>query len=168
MKFKSIAFTAVFFLAGCHQLANAPREGVLVSAVDHRNGEATAFQTEGARDIQSVLTAQQTAWNLGDINAFMEGYWKHEALRFASGGSVTNGWQATIDRYKARYTDRAAMGMLEFSGLDIQVLSQDSAVVHGRWALARADDRPSGLFTLIFRDFGSGWVIVSDTTTSAD
>jgi len=123
---------------------------------------------EGARELQTVLTTQQSAWNRGDIDAFMEGYWKHEALRFASGGNVTNGWQATIDRYKARYTDRAAMGTLDFSGLDIEVLSQDAAVVHGRWVLERATDRPSGLFTLVFRNFGSGWVIVSDTTTSAD
>ena len=168
MKFRSIAFAAVVLLCGCHQFASAPHEAVRVSAVDHSDGALTEIQLEGARDIQSVLMAQQTAWNRGDIDAFMEGYWKHEALRFASGGNVTNGWQATIDRYKARYKDRAAMGMLAFSGLDIQVLSDNAAVVHGQWALVRAADRPSGLFTLVFRNFGSGWVIVSDTTTSAD
>ena len=117
--------------------------------------------------ILQVLEAQQAAWNRGDIDAFMEGYWKSEQLRFGSGGDVTLGWQATIDRYKARYTDRAAMGQLVFSQLQTEVFSPNAAIVHGRWALQRESDRPSGLFTLVFRYFGEGWVIVSDTTTSA-
>ena len=117
--------------------------------------------------IMSVLQEQSQAWNRGDIEAFMDGYWKSEQLRFGSGGDITLGWQATIDRYKARYTDRAAMGQLEFSQLQTEIFSPSAAIVHGRWALQRENDRPSGLFTLVFRDFGEGWVIVSDTTTSA-
>ena len=139
---------------------SAERDGSLLTAED----------VAVTRSVEAVLLAQQDAWNRGDIDAFMEGYWKDERLRFASGGNITHGWQATIDRYKARYTDRAAMGTLEFSDLDVQALTASgAAIVHGRWALARAEDRPSGLYTLVFRNFGDeGWLIVSDTTTSAD
>lgn len=139
--------------------------------IDAENASVTSSYTGNENAIKiaitDVLETQNAAWNRGDIDAFMEGYWKSEALRFGSGGTVTKGWQGTIDRYKTGYADRAAMGRLDFTDLDIQVFSDNAAIVHGRWALERASDRPSGLFTLVFRDFGDGWVIVSDTTTSA-
>jgi len=121
-----------------------------------------------AEKITAVMTAQQTAWNAGDIDGFMQGYWISPALRFASGGTVTTGWQETRDRYHAGYADKAAMGALTFSNLNVSLLSNDAAVVHGAWALQRQDDDPSGLFTLIFRRVDGDWKIISDTTTSAD
>ncbi|MEM1086153.1 MAG: nuclear transport factor 2 family protein [Pseudomonadota bacterium] len=123
---------------------------------------------EETRAVLAVLMDQQTAWNEGDIDRFMQGYWQSPDLRFASGGSVTRGWQQTRDRYKARYTDRKIMGELTFSDLDVDLISSDAAIVHGAWALTRESDRPSGLFTLVFKRFETGWKIVSDTTTSAD
>ena len=119
-------------------------------------------------EILSVLSAQQAAWNSGDIDGFMSGYWESPELRFASGGSVTYGWQETLDRYKTNYSDRALMGSLSFDALEVELLSDDAAVVHGAWALERDADRPSGLFTLVFRDVSGDWKIISDTTTSAD
>ena len=117
--------------------------------------------------IRAVLVAQEGAWNRGEIDGFMQGYWHDETLRFASGGTVTRGWQATLDRYHAGYNDRDAMGVLTMSELEISVLSRDAAIVHGAWALARKSDDLSGLFTLIFRKIDGEWMIVSDTTTSA-
>ncbi|MEL6663507.1 MAG: DUF4440 domain-containing protein [Pseudomonadota bacterium] len=129
---------------------------------------AQTLQDE-SREIAAVLSAQQAAWNSGDIDAFMDGYARGDDLRFASGGTVTRGWQSTLDRYKARYTSRAIMGELAFSDLEIDQVSPDAALVHGRWELTRAGDTPSGLFTLLLRKGGDGnWRIVSDTTTSAD
>ena len=118
--------------------------------------------------ILSVLSSQQAAWNAGDIDGFMEGYWVSPDLRFASGGTVTYGWQATRDRYHANYADRSIMGTLEFSNLEVDLIDDGAAIVHGAWALARADDRPAGLFTLVLKDLDGDWKIVSDTTTSAD
>jgi len=122
-----------------------------------------------AAAIEAVLSAQQAAWNRGDIDAFMDGYARTGDLRFASGGTVTRGWQSTLERYKARYTNRAIMGELTFSGLEVDQVSADAAIVHGAWKLERAGDDPSGLFTLVLRKGDDGaWRIVSDTTTSAD
>lgn len=118
--------------------------------------------------IRGVLSAQQAAWNNGDIDGFMEGYWVSDDLRFASGGSVTRGWQATRDRYHTNYSNRSIMGELTFAGIEVNMLSDDAAIVHGAWALQRENDQPSGLFTLVFQEFDDGWKIVSDTTTSAD
>ena len=60
------------------------------------------------------------------------------------------------------------MGTLTFSDLEVDLISADAAIVYGGWALQREEDRPSGLFTLVFKRMDAGWKIVSDTTTSAD
>ena len=117
--------------------------------------------------VEQVLTAQERAWNNGDIDGFMAGYAKIPSLRFASGGTVTYGWQETLDRYKAHYPDRAAMGTLTFSDLDTTTLSADAALVFGRWHLKTTKGEPNGLFTLVLRKTSDGWRIVADHTSAA-
>jgi ketosteroid isomerase-like protein len=111
------------------------------------------------------MDAQTAAWNRGDIDAFMTGYWNSENLVFASGDNVTYGWRPTLDRYKKSYDTREKMGTLRFSDLRINVLSKDAAVVLGSWSLMRTKDNPKGKFTLIFRKLSDGWRIVHDHTS---
>lgn len=120
-------------------------------------------KSEIAGSIRSVMNAQADAWNRGDIESFMSGYWNNEKLTFVS-TNVTRGWQPTLDRYKKNYDTREKMGTLTFSDLEISILSKDAAVVLGSWALKRANDNPGGKFTLIFRKFKDGWKIVHDHT----
>ncbi len=118
-----------------------------------------------SEEIKTVMNAQVIAWNGGDIDGFMRGYWNSPELVFVSGANVTKGWQPTLDRYKKNYDSRAKMGTLAFSDLSVEALSKDSAVVLGSWALARDGDNPHGKFTLIFRRFKDGWKIVHDHTS---
>jgi len=115
-------------------------------------------------EIRKLMNEQVAAWNSGDIEGFMRGYWNSDKLVFVS-TDVTRGWQPTLDRYKKGYDTRAKMGTLSFSDLEITVLSKDSAVVLGGWALARENDNPKGKFTLIFRKLKDGWRIVHDHTS---
>jgi ketosteroid isomerase-like protein len=115
--------------------------------------------------IRKVMDEQAAAWNRGDIDGFMQGYWNSPDLKFVSGDNVTKGWQPTLDRYKKSYNTRAKMGTLTFSDLDITILSSKSAVVLGNWALQRDGDNPKGKFTLIFRKLKEGWRIVHDHTS---
>jgi ketosteroid isomerase-like protein len=117
--------------------------------------------------IKRVLAAQAEAWNRGDIPGFMEGYWKSEKLRFASDGSITHGWQTTLERYLKRYPDKAAMGTLTFTDYEVAQLAPDAAMVFGKWELQRAKDKPWGLYTLVLRKLDGRWLIVSDHTSSA-
>jgi ketosteroid isomerase-like protein len=118
-------------------------------------------------EISAVLKMQQEAWNRGDIDSFMEGYWRSDETVFISGDEVRRGWQKVLNRYKTKYSDRAKMGTLTFSNLEITPLSNDSAVVLGSWKLNRVNDQPHGRFTLIFRRFPDGWRIVHDHTSAA-
>lgn len=118
--------------------------------------------------ITALLEQQDDAWNRGDIDAFMDGYRRSPDLRFASGGNVTRGWDETNARYRRVYATPDLMGRLVTSDYEIVLVSPDAAIAHGAWLLERAGDRPSGLYTLVLRKIDGQWLIVSDTTTSAD
>jgi ketosteroid isomerase-like protein len=123
-------------------------------------------------EIRAMLNEQAAAWNRGDVNAFMQWYWKSEKLTFAGSSGVTRGWQPVLERYRKNYPDRAAMGRLTFSDLEITLVGPDAALVLGRWRLERANDRPGGVFTLLLRRLPegrpapAGWRIVHDHTSS--
>ena len=112
--------------------------------------------------IRKVMDDQAAAWNRGDLEAFMIGYWKSDKLKFVSGDRITYGWQPTLDNYRKKYGSPGMMGKLSFSDLDITVLSRSAAFVVGSWSLAREKDDPKGKFTLLFRKFKDGWRIVTD------
>ena len=118
--------------------------------------------------IRALLDNQVDDWNEGNIDAFMQGYWNSESLRFASGNAFRQGWQETLERYKASYPDKAAMGELNFELYEVKVLSEDAATVFGRFNLKREASLGdlTGLFTLIFSKQDGSWVIVHDHTSS--
>jgi len=122
---------------------------------------------DAERAIRGVLDAQTAAWNRGDVDAFMEGYDKSPATRFASGGTITRGWATVRDRYKARYPTREQMGTLTFTDLEISAAAGSTAVVFGRWRLEFENGKGAGgLFTLVFERRPVGWRIVADHTSS--
>lgn len=127
-----------------------------------------AMRTELQQDIKHVLLSQVEAWNHGKLEDFMQGYWHSPDLLFYSGGSVTRGWEPTLQRYRQRYqAEGKEMGKLEFQDLDIDLLSQRSAVVTGKFQLTMSDGKtPHGIFTLIFKRMPDGWKIVHDHTSA--
>lgn len=118
--------------------------------------------------ILKVMEDQREGWNKGSIEQFMQGYAQSDSLRFGSGGSVTYGWNEMLERYKKRYSTKEQMGTLIFGGVTVSVLSNDAAMVFGRWELQRAKDVPRGLFTLLFRKIGGKWQIVHDHTSTGE
>lgn len=117
-------------------------------------------------DIRALLDTQSRAWNEGDIDGYMCGYWQSDSLLFTSGGNIERGWRAARAKYKRSYSTRAQMGALTFSDTEIYLLSESSAWVFGRWELVREKDHPHGVFTLIMRRFPEGWKIVHDHTSA--
>jgi len=115
-------------------------------------------------EIRQVIMKQQDAWNRGDLEAFMAGYWNSPELTFFSGARESKGWQAALERYKKSYQSGGhEMGKLAFSNLRIEVLGPDAAFVRGEFHLTMSDGKtPHGLFTLIFRRSADGWKIVHD------
>jgi uncharacterized protein (TIGR02246 family) len=117
--------------------------------------------------IGAVLTAQQEAWNRGDIAAFLTGYWHSPNLTFSGSNGIFRGWDAVMARYKKNYPDRSAMGTLDFSNLEFRFLGPDAALVLGHWHLKRETGELGGVFSLVFQRFPEGWRITHDHTSAS-
>ena len=122
---------------------------------------------EDEEGIKHLLVSQIDAWNSGNLQAFMAGYWRSPDLTFFSGVTITKGWEPTLQRYQQRYQGEGKeMGQLEFQDLKIDLMSRRAAVVTGKWQLTMADGKkPGGLFTLVFKRMPGGWRIVHDHTS---
>jgi ketosteroid isomerase-like protein len=119
---------------------------------------------KGAQSVRRLMAEQQVSWNKGDINGFMEHYWKSDSLKFIGSKGITYGWQKTLDNYIKGYPDKTAMGMLNFTLIEVSELSSSAVFVIGKWELQK--EKPaSGHFTLLWRKINKKWVIVSDHTS---
>jgi ketosteroid isomerase-like protein len=113
-----------------------------------------------------VLTAQQAAWNRGDLDGFMAGYARSPDLVFTSGGKIRRGYAETYAKYKAKYGgDHAGMGHLDFEILSVQSLGVDGAIVLGRWRLTETPNAAVGVFSVALERTAEGWRIVHDHTS---
>jgi beta-aspartyl-peptidase (threonine type) len=123
-----------------------------------------AQETPVSGDLRKMLDEQTAAWNRGDLQGFMQGYWHSPELTFFSGNTISRGWEATLERYRQKYKSGGAqMGQLKFSDEKIDMLSPDSAVVSARWHLAMPDGKKlEGLTTVICKRMKDGWKIVHD------
>lgn len=112
--------------------------------------------------VMQVLIQQQSAWNKGSIEGFMDGYWKSDSLQFIGKKGITKGWQNTLDVYKKSYPDTGTMGKLNFEIISIDVLSGQSAFVIGKWLLSRQKGDIGGYFSIVLKKINGHWLIVSD------
>jgi hypothetical protein len=134
---------------------------LLYSCTEQKNHVNT---TDPVEKIRTVMSKQEKAWNEGNIDLFMEGYWKSDSMQFIS-KTIQQGWQATLNRYKKSYPDLDAMGKLQFDIWQVVRISEDAYLVTGKYTLIRTNDQPSGPFTLIFRLKDGNWVITYDHTS---
>lgn len=127
---------------------------------------ATYFShAQDKQAIIKVMQSQQVAWNNGDLEGYMQGYWKSDSLLFVGSSAPTHGWQTTLEHYKKGYPDKAEMGMLTFGIIKIELLDKTNAFLFGSWHLKREKDAPGGYFTLWFRKIKGEWKIVVDHTS---
>lgn len=112
--------------------------------------------------VRNLLETQRQYWNEGNVEKFMEGYWKNDSLMFIGKSGVTYGRQKTLDNYKRGYPDTAAMGKLKFDILEVKRLSVMYFFVVGKWHLTRSIGNVEGHFTLLFKKIKNQWVIVAD------
>lgn len=119
-------------------------------------------QSKDEARILNLMDAQTKAWNQGNLEGFMETYWKSDSLLFIGKKGPTYGWKATLENYKKGYPDTAAMGKLSFHLLELKKLAGDVYFVVGKWMLARTAGDLSGHFTIVLRKIKGEWKIIAD------
>ena len=112
--------------------------------------------------IKQLMSNQETAWNKGNIEAFMQGYLATDSLLFVGSKGVRYGWESTLQHYKRGYPDTASMGKLHFENLEFKRLSNEYYFVLGKWHLTRSIENADGYYTLVLRKIKGSWYIVAD------
>ena len=112
-------------------------------------------------EIRAVLDKQVAAWNEGDLEKFMDSYWKSDSLQFI-GSQITSGWQSTLDGYKQRYPNIAMIGKTRFEIMQIRTISSDVSLVTGKFFLTRESGDIKGIFSVLMKKIGGQWVVIYD------
>jgi uncharacterized protein (TIGR02246 family) len=124
---------------------------------------STAYsQSSDEIAIRRVLAEQTSAWNRGDVEAFMQGYWNNDSLIFVGKSGANWGWKHALESYKKRYPDTTAMGKLAFDVILIRKLSPEYYYVVGKWMLTRSIGDLSGHYDLLFKRINGVWLIIAD------
>ena len=119
-------------------------------------------QSKDETEVRNLLAKQNAAWNRGDVESFMVGYWENDSLMFIGRSGITYGYKNTLANYKKNYPDTTAMGKLTFTLIHLKRLSPEYFHVTGKYYLTRTIGDASGHFTLVFRKINGRWVIISD------
>lgn len=119
-------------------------------------------QTKDEKIILKILDDQTKAWNNGNLEKFMIGYWENDSLMYIGKSGVTYGYKSTLESYQKNYGDTARMGKLQFTILHVKKIESQSYFVVGKWHLIRSAGNVGGYYTLLFRKINGQWVIVAD------
>jgi ketosteroid isomerase-like protein len=123
---------------------------------------AVAQVNKDEKEIRNLLSTQTDAWNRGNLDDFMKGYWESDSLLFIGKSGVTHGYRNTLDNYKKGYSDTAKMGKLYFDIIEVRKISASYYWVLGKWFLKRSVGDVGGHYTLLFRKINGKWKIVAD------
>jgi ketosteroid isomerase-like protein len=129
-----------------------------------------AQSTKPSEAIKLALEQQMAAWNEGNIDKFMDWYWRSDQMKFVNSGGVRYGWQATLDRYRQTYPGKAGMGKLRFEIVNNDQIDKKTCLVVGKYFLERegANGQPEqfkGWFSLVWQKISGRWLIVADHTS---
>jgi len=119
-------------------------------------------QQGDVQQIRVLMERQLTAWNRGNLDAFMDTYWNNDSLLFVGNNGVTYGWQQTLNRYRKAYPTKDEMGTLKFNLLKLQPLGPGFYNVVGQWQLTRKMGDLKGHFTLVLKKIAGNWKIIQD------
>lgn len=115
--------------------------------------------------IKKVLSDQTEAWNQGDLDGFMKGYWNSDKLKFIVKGTIRRGYELVLASYKKSYPDKDMIGHLDFSHLEVEPMDDAATIynVTGNWEVT-GDKAGKGNFSLIFKNINGQWLIIEDHT----
>lgn len=114
--------------------------------------------------IRTYMQEQENCWNKGDLEGFMQHYWKSDSLMFIGKSGVNYSWTTTLSNYKRTYATPEEMGVLTFENLTVKQLSRNYIYVVGKWHLKRSQQLEDleGHYSLIWKKINRKWMIISD------
>lgn len=119
------------------------------------------------KEIIGLLNKQTAAWNKGNLDEFMSGYWNNDSLMFVGKNGVTYGYANTLNNYKKNYNSPEKMGKLFFEIIKVKKLSAEYYWVLGKYFLKRSIGDAGGQYTLLIKKINGQWMIIADHSSSS-
>lgn len=116
--------------------------------------------------LKQKMDASTECWNQGNMECFMDTYWKSDSLLFIGGTRLTYGWENTLQNYKVGYPTSKERGTLSFTYKKIIKISSDAYFMVGAYHLKREAGDDNGHFSLLWRHIDNNWVIVADHSSN--
>lgn len=134
---------------------------IILVACQQKTNEVTEI-ADGKNEIVNLMSQQESAWNNGDLNAFMQPYLQSEDLCFVGKSGLNKGWKTTLDNYEIVYSTKEKMGTLKFENLEFRPLGDRDYLVIGKWQLFRTADTLAGHYSLVWEYIDGKWQIIAD------
>ena len=122
---------------------------------------------EPAKSISAIFAQQVADWNRGDLVAFTGAYKKGPDIVFL-GPDLQQGYDNILQNFQHIFPNRASMGQLSFSGVDVQPIDAQYATATAQIHLHRAAQNggdADGYFMVLFVKLPEGWKIIRDAST---
>ncbi len=129
------------------------------------NGEINAIDKKTPEmQAQEAMTKQAQAWNKGDLDGYMNAYWKSDSLIFI-GKSMQRGWDSVNSSYQKLYADKSKRGELKFTYLKTTAFTENDVMIVGRWEVTIYEAKRGGYFTVLLKKINNEWKVVYDHTS---
>lgn len=122
-------------------------------------------------EIESMLHSSAASWNGGDLEGFLDDYWRSDSLTFSGATGVTRGWEDLRARYMQSYwAPEIVRDSLRFEGIEVLPLGNENALALGQYVLFQPGEdggvTSTGFFSLVLRNTDGKWKILHDHTSS--
>jgi ketosteroid isomerase-like protein len=121
-----------------------------------------------AADATALLTAQQAAWNKGDMQAYTS-FYKDAMDTEALLPMPIHGLQSIRNQYAINFPNAEVMGTLEETDVKVRPLGEGFVLATGFYHLVRgkkAGGEADGTFIDVLEKTSRGWKIIYSATTT--
>lgn len=137
---------------------------VLLASFAAAHGQRDQLYTASREqlDVTKVVLAQQKAWNDGNMDDYLK-FFKDAPDTIAMLNVPVRGLEAIRNAFHTNFPNRAVMGGLEQSDVEVRELGESFALATGRYHLVRGKKdggNLDGTFSEIMEKTPAGWRII--------
>lgn len=132
------------------------------SAAAHGQRDQLYTASREQLDVTKIVIAQQKAWNDGNMDEYLK-YYKDAPDTTAMLASPVRGLEAIHNAYHTNFPNKAAMGSLEQTDVEVRELGDNFALAIGKYHLVRGKKEGGtldGTFSEIMEKTPAGWRII--------
>ncbi len=124
-----------------------------------------AKAAEVDQTIRDLTLKLATDWNSGDMDSYLDAYWKSPEMSLMFADQAVRGWQALADLFRSNWATEEAMGDFSSSDVVVTQISSDTVISSGAFTHVFPDETVEGSFTHVWKIQDGEWRIAQEHTS---